>query len=316
MTDANAIPRTLFYCFGLSPDFGGKPFGLMHYACVQSALHHIRPDRCVVAFVHEPDTAWWHRLKRQIEPRRITAPTEIFGNPLRHYAHQADAWRMATLLEEGGIYLDADVLVVRDFAPLLANQMVLGLQHDAWGEGLCNAVMLAAPGAPFMRRWHDSYRSFRSQGRDRYWDEHSVRIPRRLAAEHPDEITILPPTAFFTPDPTPGGIDRLFADPRPLPTEGAYAHHLWESNAWRPFIDGLSVAEVRTRDTAFHRLVRPYLADLPDNFGSADAAAASDDGMGARRTRTRLLPIMRVLDRHAPRLAWRVRHRLLDRLMA
>jgi hypothetical protein len=301
------IPKTLFYCFGLSPDFGGKPFGLMHYACIASALAHIRPDRCVVAFVHEPDTPWWHRLRPRIEPRRITAPTEVFGNPLRHYAHQADVWRMRTLLEEGGIYLDADVLVVRDFAPLLDHAMVLGLQQDALGEGLCNAVMLAAPGAPFMQRWYDSYRSFRSRGRDQYWDEHSVRIPRQLAAEHGHEIAILPTSAFFTPNPSDAGIDRLFADPAPLCVPDAFAHHLWESNAWVPYIDGLTVAEVRGRDTAFHHLARPHLADLPDDFGVPEGGARN---AAARRTRTRLVPVMRVLDRHAPKLAWRVRHRL------
>jgi hypothetical protein len=304
------IPRTLFYCFGLSPDFGGKPFGLLHYASVASALHHLRPERCVVAVVHEPDTPWWQKIRPLVEVRHITAPTEVLGNPLKHYAHQADVWRMRTLLEEGGIYLDADVLVVRDFAPLLDNAMVLGLQQDALGEGLCNAVMLAAPGAPFMQRWYDSYRSFRSTGRDQYWDEHSVRIPRQLAAEHPGDIRILPKNAFFTPNPSDAGIDRLFADPRPLVVEGAFAHHLWESNAWVPFVDGLTVREVRTQDTAFHHLVRPYLAGLADDFATPPGGPRH---AAARRLRTRLQPVLRTLDRHSPRLAWRVRHRLLGR---
>lgn len=301
------IPRTLFYCYGLAPDFGGKPFGLLHYACVVSALHHIRPQRCVFAFVHEPDTVWWHRLKPRLELRRITAPTEIFGQPLRHYAHQADAWRMRTLLAEGGIYLDADVLVTRDFTPFLGHEMVLGLQHDALGDGLCNAVMLAAAGSRFMHAWHDSYATFRSQGRDQYWDEHSVRVPRRLAAEAPETITILPPETFFTPNPSDRGIDRLFADPRPLDVPGAHAHHLWESNAWVPFIDGLTLAEVRARDTAFHHLVRPHLADLPDGF---DAGAAVRH-QATRRRRTRAQPALRLLDRVAPPVAWRLRHRWL-----
>lgn len=298
------IPRTLYYCFGLTPDFGGKPFGLLHYACVMSALAHIRPERCVFAFVHEPDTPWWHRIKPRIEPVRIAAPDEIFGNPVLHYAHKADVWRMRTLLDHGGIYLDADVLVTRDFDPLLGQAMVLGRQRDALGEGLCNAVMLAAPGARFMARWHDSYRSFRSQGRDEYWDEHSVRIPRQLAAAHADEITILGTEAFFTPGPSAPEIDRIFADPAPLAVPGAFAHHLWESNAWRPFVDGLSVAEVRATETAFHALIRPYLADLPGDFGGGGAHAF------ARRARRMLHPAMTMLDRAWPGAAWHIRNRV------
>lgn len=299
-------PRTLFTCFGLAPDFGGKPFGLLHYACITSALHHLRPDRCIVAFVHEPDTPWWHRLRPRIEPRRITAPSSVFGNPLSHYAHQADVWRLRTLLEEGGIYLDADVLVVRDFDPLLRHQAVLGMQQDELGPGLCNAVMIAAPGAAFLRRWFESYRTFRSGGKDSQWDEHSVRLPWRLAGEHPGEVTILPPSAFFTPGPSDAGIDRLFADPRPLRVDGAFAHHLWESNAWHPFVAGLGIDEVRRRDTAFHHLVRPHLADLPAGFGDPPGGPR---GEAARRGRTRMVGVMRMLDASLPRLARRLRYR-------
>jgi hypothetical protein len=300
------IPRILYSVFGLSPDFGGKPFGMLHYACIMSALTQIRPDRCIIAYAHEPETPWWNRLKGRVEMQRITPPETVFGNPLSHYAHRADVWRMQTLLAEGGIYLDADVLVTRPFDDLLAHEMVMGLQRDAYGEGLCNAVMLAAPGARFMGRWYDTYRCFRSRGRDEFWDEHSVRIPRRLAAENPGEITILPPEAFFTPGPSDPEIDRIFASSAPLAVPGAYAHHLWESAAWSPYLDGLTLAEVRQRDTAYHRLIRPYLADLPDDFDAATVAR----GAAMRRARQTLRPVIGLLDRTAPNLAWRVRQKL------
>jgi hypothetical protein len=300
------IPRILYTVFGLSPDFGGKPFGMLHYACIMSALAHIRPERCVIAYAHEPDTPWWHRLRGQVEMQQITPPERVFGSTVSHYAHRADVWRIETLLEHGGIYLDADVLVTRPFDDLLAHEMVMGLQRDGYGEGLCNAVMLARPGARFLARWYDTYRSFRSQGRDAYWDEHSVRIPRRLATEHPEEITVLPPQAFFTPGPSDADVDRIFASPAPLAVPGAYAHHLWESAAWAPYLDGLTIAEVRRRDTAFHHLIRPYLAGLPDDFDAGTSAR----GEGVRRTRQRLLPILGLLDRTVPNLAWRVRQKL------
>lgn len=300
------IPRIVYTVFGLSQDFGGKPFGLLHYACIVSALRHIRPDRLVVAYAHEPDTPWWHLLRPGVETRRISGPETVFGRPVAHYAHRADVWRIETLLDGGGIYLDADVLVTRPFDDLLGREMVMGLQRDGYGEGLCNAVMLASPGSRFLRRWYETYRDFRSTGRDAYWDEHSVRIPRRLAADHPDEITVLPAEAFFTPGPSDRDIDRLFADSAPLSVPGAYAHHLWESAAWSPFLEGLTLAEVRRRDTAFHRLVRPYLADLPQDFD----AAARPAGQGLRHVRSLIHPTLSLLDRTVPNLAWRIRQRL------
>lgn len=301
------IPRVLYYVFGLTPDFGGKPFGMLHYACVMSALSHIRPERCVIAYAHEPDTPWWHRLKPRIEARPITAPESVFGIPVAHYAHRADVWRMQTLVEHGGIYLDADVLVTRPFDDLLTHETVMGLQRDGYGEGLCNAVILAAPRARFMTRWYETYREFRSKGRDEHWDEHSVRIPRRLAAEHAGEVTMLPPSAFFTPGPSDPDIDRIFASSRPLEVPGAYAHHLWESVAWRPFLQGLTLSEVRRRDTAYHRLIRPYLDDLPDGF---DQGAAAAGGEAVRRARSRAQPLLRLLDATVPNMAWRLRERL------
>ncbi|WP_291297982.1 glycosyltransferase family 32 protein [Elioraea sp.] len=301
------IPRVLYYVFGLTPDFGGKPFGMLHYACIASALAHIRPERCVVAYAYEPDTPWWNRLKPRIDAQRIAVPDSVFDIPVAHYAHRADVWRMQTLVEHGGIYLDADVLVTRPFDELLGHDTVMGLQQDGYGEGLCNAVILAAPRAPFMTRWYDTYRHFRSKGRDEFWDEHSVRIPRRLAAENPGELTVLPTSAFFTPGPSDADIDRLFASPRPLNVSGAYAHHLWESVAWRPFLDGLTLAEVRRRDTAYHHLIRPYLADLPDDF---DATTTEAKGEGTRRARGRAQPVLKLLDATVPNMAWRLRQKL------
>ncbi len=301
------IPRVLYYVFGLTPDFGGKPFGMLHYACITSALAHIRPERCVVAYAYEPDTPWWHRLKPRIDAQRIDPPDNVFGNPVAHYAHRADVWRMQTLLAHGGIYLDADVLVTRPFDDLLAHETVMGLQRDGYGEGLCNAVILAAPGARFMTRWYETYRQFRSTGRDAYWDEHSVRIPRRLAADHAEEVTMLPPAAFFTPGPSDRDIDRIFASPRPLDVPGAYAHHLWESVAWRPFLQGLTLAEVRRRDTAYHHLIRPHLADLPEDF---DTASTEASGEPARRARGKAQPVLRLLDATLPNMAWRLRQKL------
>jgi hypothetical protein len=32
------IPRILHLCFGMSPDFGGKPWSLVHHVCLSSAL--------------------------------------------------------------------------------------------------------------------------------------------------------------------------------------------------------------------------------------------------------------------------------------
>ncbi len=98
----------------------------------------------------EPQGEWWHRAKPFLTCVQVEPPREIFGNPLSHIAHMADVLRLHTLLEHGGIYLDIDVLSLRPFTPLLDEDTVLGEES---GVGLCNAVILAKPGAPFLQEW-------------------------------------------------------------------------------------------------------------------------------------------------------------------
>ena len=190
MTTVSRIPRVLHYTFGMAADFGGKPWSLVHHVCLTSAITHIRPERVLFYCEYEPTGAWWELSRAMVTLVKIAAPREIFGNPLAHVAHRSDVVRLQKLIENGGIYLDADVLVQRDFDDLLGESTVLGREGEV---GMANAVILAEPNAPFLLRWLDAYRTFRSRGRDEFWNEHSVALPARLAKQYPQDITI-PPT--------------------------------------------------------------------------------------------------------------------------
>jgi GT2 family glycosyltransferase len=65
--------------------------------------------------------------------------------------------------------------------------------------GLCNAVILSKPKSEFALKWYDSYKNFRSTGRDKFWDEHSVIKPLELSKIYPDLIKILDHSSFFYP---------------------------------------------------------------------------------------------------------------------
>jgi hypothetical protein len=92
-------------------------------------------------------------------------------------------------------------------------------------------------------------------------------IPARLAQEHPEEITVLPPTAFYWPLWSDAHIEWLFDSADPIPINEAYANHLWESFAWRHYLADLTPRRVRRKETNFHRWARPYLEGLPDDLG-------------------------------------------------
>ena len=263
------VPKILHYCFGFAAGGGGKPWSLVHYACLKSAVERIKPTRVFFYCEFEPTGPWWDLSRELVTIERIKAPREIFGNPVAHFAHRADIVRLEKLLGRGGIYLDADVFVHKPFDDLLGHATVLGRQVVNQKDlGLCNAVILAEPQAPFLKRWHSEYRTFRSNGHDIYWDEHSVQLPNNLSKQFPNEVTVLPPFAFFWPTFEQADLELIFESPKPIDLSPVYATHLWESLAWERYLEHLTPRRVRSSDSNFHRWVRPMIASLPDDYGA------------------------------------------------
>jgi hypothetical protein len=259
------IPKILHLCFGLSPDFGNMPWSLMNHVCTMSAVERLKPDRVRFYYEFEPSGPWWAQTKPYVECVKVTAPREVFGNPLLHPAHRADVLRLQVLIEQGGIYLDTDVMVHRDFDDLLANAVVMGREGPDWPR-LCNAVILARRDTSFLKRWYEQYRSFRGSSGAEYWAEHSVRLPFRLMQQHPDEITVLPHDAFHWPGPTNEEVALMFGAWPGRDVRSRYANHLWAQLSLRYTWD-LTPGQVRRVDSAFHRWARPFVADLPDDYG-------------------------------------------------
>jgi Glycosyltransferase sugar-binding region containing DXD motif len=259
------IPKILHYIFGMQRNFGGMPWSLVHHACLKSAIERLRPDGAFFYYEFEPTGPWWKLSRELVTPVAIKAPREIFGRPLAHFAHRSDVVRLQKLIEHGGIYLDADVIVHRNFDDLLGHSVVLGQEGEAAKFGLANAVMLAQPQSPFLHRWLDLYKSFRSRGFDEFYNEHGVRLPLQLARDYPDEITVLPHTAFHWP--LWGDLDWIFASSREIPLLGSYSTHLWQSHAWR-FMEHLTPGHVRSVHSNFSRWVEPLLVGLPDDYGA------------------------------------------------
>lgn len=254
------IPKTLHYCFGMSPN--DRPWSLSHYVCIRSAIEHIKPERVNFYSEYVPQGPWWRLTEPLLNVVPIKAPRDIFGNPVRHPAHRADIIRLQKLLEQGGIYLDTDVLVHRGFDDLLAASVVMGQQEGNGGTGLCNAVILAEKNAPFLQRWYGEYRTFNCD----LWDEHSVRVPMRLARAQPGDVTVLPQDAFFDPSWDPEGLRRIFGSDQPA-MASRYANHLWEGLAWQQHLHELTPGRVRRVNSNFHSWARRYVAELPDAYG-------------------------------------------------
>lgn len=75
------------------------------------------------------------------------------GRPVDDFLlqHQADFLRLAILRQEGGIYLDHDVFVLKPFTELLQSPRDIVMGHEGGNRyGLCNAVILARAQSEFL----------------------------------------------------------------------------------------------------------------------------------------------------------------------
>jgi len=272
-------PNNLHFVFGMAPDFGGKPFSLVHYLSIKSAVDLNKPVQAFFHYQYEPAGEWWEKAKPFLRLNKIEAPTQILGNQLYHVAHQADVVRLQMLQLHGGIYMDLDTISVKPLTEFLKHPFAIGKELRAkwmaknWrqrlkfklglikikdGEtGLCNAVIVSEKNSDFVNLWLDEYKNFRSKGRDKYWNEHSVKVPEKLSAQNPALITTLSPYAFHYPLYDDKGMKMLFEEIHDF--ADAYLHHLWESKAWDPYLSKLTPELIRSKDTTYNLIARKYL---------------------------------------------------------
>lgn len=181
------IPNIIHFVY-----VGGRPFSFIHFLAVYTAWKVNCPERILFHHSEVPSGPWWERARPLLELRQVPTVRTVFGRAVHFPAHQADVIRLAALREHGGIYLDLDVICLRPLAPLRQHACVMGMEA---GTGLCNAVIMAAPQAPFLQQWWEHYRDF-DGGK---WNEHSVCRPWQLAQACPEQIRVLNQYAFFYP---------------------------------------------------------------------------------------------------------------------
>lgn len=251
------IPNIFHFCYGLSEDFGGKPYSLVHYLAIKSAKVVNNPEEIFFYYSYEPDGEWWEKTKEIVTLKKITTPDEIFGNKLYHVAHKADVIRLEYLIKEGGIYMDLDTISKKSFGPLLKNKFVIGKQGKWRNMGLCNAVMMSEKNSEFARIWYDEYVSFRSKGKDKYWAEHSVSVPLQLSKKHSNLLHIEPFNSFHFPLYYPISLRNLFVNAKDYPE--AYCHHLWEGGSWEKYLKDLSVEEILKKNTTYNIIARKFI---------------------------------------------------------
>ncbi len=274
------VPRVFHFVFGLRPQ--KEPFHLSHYLAVASCAGVNRPEKILFHYHHEPWGPYWEATLPLVTPVQVELPERVqnFDYGFRNrgcaryrYAHLSDFIRLDALIEHGGVYADIDTIFVRELPErLFEAPLVLGREGDVvcqtTGErrrSLCNALILAEPGAEFAKLWRDGM----EQAFDGSWSNHSTLLPQRLAEIHPHLLHIEPERSFYAHPWTREGIHTLLEGCDP-DFEGVYSMHLWSHLWWSRWRVGFSTFHagrlteryLREVDTTYALAARPWLPGL------------------------------------------------------
>ncbi|MFA5012369.1 MAG: glycosyltransferase [Ignavibacteria bacterium] len=232
-------------------------FPLTHSITVNSVRMLNNPDKIYFYSDRAPEGKYWEKISPYVKLVKVKAPKYVFDRKLYHLAHKSDVLRLQILLEQGGIYIDMDVICKKPFTDLLKHDMVLGKQGRWRKMGLCNGVILANKDSEFLKLWYDEFRNFRSKGNDKYWSEMSVSKPKELAKKHPDLIHKEPYNSFHYPLYYPYSLRRIFVHCNDY--KDAYCHHLWEAASYKKYLSKLTEKEILKKDTTYNIIARKYL---------------------------------------------------------
>lgn len=266
---SSPIPKIVHFVFGLSSSPVDQRFEMHHYLAIKAAKDTINPTQIYFHYDFLPTGDWWVKAKQYVTLNHVKKVTSIFGNNVTKFAHKADVVRLEALMKYGGIYLDIDVLVYKNFDHLLDGKydLVMGEEGYFGSVGLCNAVIMAKADSQFLKLWYSEYSTFNSER----WNEHSVMLPKKLSIQYPSLIHVLPHTALFWPLWDSHGLSRLYMQNQCPWFEFGYAVHLWSTLAHDHLVK-LTLPTLWDSDTCYFKLARKI-------YFSSEFASIQDVGV-------------------------------------
>lgn len=139
------IPKKIHYCW-----FGGNSLSSEVRECIAS-WRQFCPDYEIIE---------WNEKNFDVDCIRYTA--DAYRD--RRWAYVTDYARLKIVYEQGGIYLDTDVELLRPLDPLLENKVYFGMQRA--GEVATGLGFGAEAGAELLRRLMAGYESRAYYGAD------------------------------------------------------------------------------------------------------------------------------------------------------
>lgn len=244
------IPKIIHYCW-----FGGKELPESAKKCIESWKKYC-PDY---------EIKRWDESNIDIHENRFISQ----AYQAKKYAFVSDYVRFKVLIEEGGIYLDTDVQLMKSLNDLLDKHAFMGF------EKIGNTVSGVAPGLIIGSEPHASflYDMVNLYNQLAYFDEQSNPIAKTVVKYLTDYLVekgcivedrlqivddiVLYPSEYFCPKDYESGEIHL--------TENTYSIHHYDSTWWEPkalYLKKLSEKYGKKKGLILYRLTMLFRFDL------------------------------------------------------
>lgn len=231
--------------------FGGRPYSFANYLAVKAAHDRFGPDAIYMHCSEEPvGNPNWEAIRPYVSIRKIDDIVEFGGAPVKWPQYKADIARLQILLKEGGVYLDNDMLLLKDIDHLRCGKVVMSGESKT---ALTNAFIMAPPNDPFLAVWLERMVERIHSG---VWADHSVVLAAELAREMPDKINVLSSDAFI---PFDWHNKAVFGDdPAAIDLSRSYGMHMWDTFWSEELLSQIDDSYLLASNSVFANLMRKY----------------------------------------------------------
>lgn len=182
------IPKIVHYVW-----FGSKELDFMMFLSMLSTLFILNPEK---VFIHTDGGLKGGYYDRLLKDKRIVLvhrekPFDIYGHKVVYTQHRSDIVRAECLLKYGGIYMDWDVLWLKNPNDLLQTgyDAIANFDHIQQGhfpDTINLGVLMAKPHSTFIKRWQDALYHYRSED----FLYNAVELPYKIYEKYPQYLKI------------------------------------------------------------------------------------------------------------------------------
>jgi len=251
--DASATPNIVHFIY-----VGGRPYSFVNYLSVRAAHKKLRPDAIYMHCTQEPiDNPHWEAIRPYVTIKNLDDIAEFGGHKVIWPHYKSDIARIQILIREGGVYLDNDEIVLRDFSHLRCGQTVMS--YDAPDtQSLAASFIMAPKDARFLHIWFEKMKDRIGSGT---WADHAVVLPGELAKQHPDLIKTLNYKSFV---PFHWDNKTVFGDdPSAIDLSESYGMHMWDTFWSENLLSQVDEAYLSGSNSVFASLMRSLLVSEP-----------------------------------------------------